>query len=365
MIQFAPARAKKKISSSLEFELIRGTTTEQKIDGQRYIIQTRPDNRGNCTSRRISVETQRYVEKGDRVPHLVNPKLPPYTMLDSEFAASGDMILVPLPDKFWDKMEDHPHKDWLREKLNGNIPVYPHVSETTSIMGSLAGEAIAKQTERGLVWAWVFDIIQFNGQSITKNSQASRRKFLAKQLSEIDPETGLVLMPSWPNLDDKERQELFDLFTDFEGEGLIFKDPALSYDHAKAWWKWKMDYPVDVVLTGGFEMGKEGRTGKMLGLVGNLEIGVYKNGILYPVGNISAIMDGEDNLPELTRRALDGELAGEVYECRHNGIQNKPSAPLGYTLRHPRFRRDRTGDKNPEDCTSERLLAEVKRIDKK
>ncbi len=358
MIQFAPARAKKKIDGPHELHLVEGCLTDQKIDGQRYIIQTREGGH-NCTSRRISVETQRYVEKGDRVPHLMEVPFAPMSMIDSEFVAQSDIVLVELPDRLWDKLLPHPHVAWLRDKFDSHLPVYPHVSETTSIMGSLADEAIRKQEERGIVWAYAFDIIQYAGQSTQKSTQMARRNFLAKQLMNVDPESGLVLMPCWFGLTNREKEDLFHIVTDVGGEGLIFKDPGLPYNHAKNWWKWKKDYPVDAVLTGNYVMGKEGVSGKMLGYVGNLEIGVYDDeGELCPVGHISAIMDSEARLPEVTRMALEGELAGLVVECRHNGTQNKPDAPLGYTLRHPRFRRWRD-DKNPEDCTSAALLAEA------
>lgn len=358
MIQFAPARAKKKIAGPHELHLVEGCLTDQKIDGQRYIIQTREGGH-NCTSRRISEVTQRYVEKGDRVPHLMEIPFTPMSMLDCEFVASGDILLIDLPDSLWNKIMPHPHTDWLREKFNGQLPVYPHVSETTSIMGSLADEAVRKQEERGIIWAYAFDIVQFGGQSTTKNSQMSRRNFLAKQLMNIDPESGLVLMPCWYGMNKHEMDDLFCRVTEVGGEGLVLKDPMKPYNHASAWWKWKKDFPVDAILTGNYTMGNEGVTGKMAGLVGNLEIGVLDiRGDLQPVGHISAIMDSEAKLPELTRRAFDGELAGLVVECRHNGIQNKPDTALGYTLRHPRFRRWRD-DKNPSDCTSINLLTEI------
>ena len=358
MIQFKPARAKKKIEGPHELHLVEGCLTDQKIDGQRYIIQTRAGGLTNCTSRRISAETQRYVEKGDRVPHLTSIPFQANSMIDCEFVASGDIVLIDLPDYLWDKLLPHPHIDWLREKFNGQLPVYPHVSETTSIMGSLASEAIRKQAERGKIWAYAFDIIQYGGQSTVNNSQMSRRNFLAGKLSEVNPESGLILMPCWHGMNKHEMDDLFCRVTEVGGEGLVLKDPYLPYNHAQAWWKWKKDYPVDAVLTGGYTMGKAGVTGKMVGLVGNLEVGVYVGSTLYPVGQISAIMDSEDKLEELTRQAFEGELAGLVVECRHNGIQNKPDAPLGYTLRHPRFRRWRD-DKSDTDCTSATLLAEV------
>jgi ATP-dependent DNA ligase len=364
MIQFAPARAKKKIAGPHELHLVEGCLTDQKIDGQRYIIQTR-DSGHNCTSRRISEVTQRYVEKGDRVPHLMQVPFPSMSMIDCEFVAGGDILLIDLPDYLWDKLLPHPHMKWLREKFNGQLPVYPHVSETTSIMGSLASEAIRKQDERGHVWAYAFDIIQYMGQSTTKNSQMSRRNFLAKQLMNVDPETGLVLMPCWYGMNKREMDDLFCRVTEVGGEGLVLKDPTKPYNHASAWYKWKKDFPVDAVLTGGYTMGKEGVTNKMAGLIGNLEIGVYDiNGDLQPVGQISAIMDSEAKLPELSQRAFDGEVAGLIVECRHNGIQNKPDAPLGYTLRHPRYRRWRD-DKNQSDCTSINLLSEISAADVK
>lgn len=106
-------------------------------------------------------------------------------------------------------------------------------------------------------------------------------------------------------------------------------------------------------------MGKAGKTGKMEGKVGSLEVGVYEKGVLYPVGWMSAIMNSEAKLTEVTQACLDGTIVGRVCECRHNGTQKKKDSPLGYTLRHPRWRRWRDDEKNASDCTSEALLAEV------
>jgi ATP-dependent DNA ligase len=348
LIQFTPARAKKKCEVH---DIPRNMYVEQKIDGERYVIHSGVGGpyANACTSRRESVVTGRMVEKTDRVPHLMQLNLPTGSLFDCEFVSSGDIVKIDLPGYLWDKLDSKWHLDY--------IPVYPHVGNTVSIMGSDGPLAVQKQEERGLIWAYCFDIIQFNDQSLTHNSQLKRRRFLQGIFEGIDPASGMILMPAWLGLSPQEVEELFYLVTDVKGEGLILKDPNEPYNAPKNWYKMKIDFPIDAVLTGNYEMGKEGATGKMLGLVGTLEIGVWHAGVLQPVGWISAIMDSEAKLPQLTKDALAGQLRGRVVECRHNGIQVKEDTPLGITLRHPRFRRNRS-DKNNEDCTALAMINE-------
>lgn len=356
LIQYVPARAKKKLLvAELNPEHLR-LWDEQKIDGERYLIHSNVGGpfRNACTSRRQSVVTNRMVEKTDRVPHLMNLEMPT-GLYDNEFVSSGDIVKVDLPGYLWDKMEPGRHADFI--KGLGYLPAYPHVGDTVSIMGSEGSLAVQKQVERGKIWAYCFDILAYNGKSVTHNSQLARRKFLWKIMENIDPESGFILMPRWEGLTLEQKAELFYLVTDIKGEGLIEKDPDQPYNGPRNWYKMKIDFPCDVVFTGGYKMGSEGVTGKMVDFVGSLEVGVYKNGLLQPIGWISAIMDGEDGLAMLTQRVMNGELRGEVIEARHNGTQVKADAPLGLTLRHPRFRR-RRHDKNPEDCTLEALLTE-------
>lgn len=342
LIQFEPARAKKKTNIPLP-----NLYTEQKIDGERYLIHSYEE--GNyCTSRRQSVVTGMMVEKTDRVPHLMSINLPQASLFDTEFVSSGDIVQLDLPGKFWDKMEDGRHARFIRSL--GYLPVYPHVGNTVSIMGSLANEAIRKQEERGKIWAYCFDIIMFQGQSLGHNSQIKRRNFLRNLSENIDPESGFVLMPAWHTLTLSEIEELFYLVTDIKGEGLILKDPTQHYNAPKNWYKMKRDFPADVVYTGRCKEGQEGKTGKMLGKAASLEIGVYHNNSLIPIGWVSAIRDGEDNLQTPEEHAAT--WTGRAIEIRHNGLQKDN------TLRHPRFRRVRD-DKNPTDCTFERLKYEV------
>ena len=355
--QIIPARAKKKLTVHELETFDTDCWDEEKIDGERYLIHSSVGGPypHACTSRRLSEVTGRMVEKTDRVPHLMTTPLPPVSLLDCEFVSSGDIVKVDLPGHLWDKMVKDQGGKFISSL--GYLPAYPHVGNTVSIMGSLGPEAVRKQEERGPIWAYCFDILQYDRKFVTHNTQRARRKFLTQLFENIDPASGLILMPRWEGLTKDERILLYTLITDIKGEGLILKDPTKMYDEASNWYKVKLDFPVDCVLTGRTKEGKAGVTGKMLGLVGSLEIGVYVNNTLIPVGWMSAIMDSEANLPCITQLAREGKLRGMVYECRHNGLQDDPTAPLGFTLRHPRHRRPRE-DKNATDCTLSALLNE-------
>ena len=361
--QIVPARAKKKLEINTLTRNHEILYEEQKIDGERFIIHTgmpTGEFKHGITSRVESVITGRLTEKTDRVPHLSNhSQLPENSLLDNEFVSSGDIVLIDLPGKLWDKLiePDHPHMLWLKKRFNGSLPVYPHVSHTTSILGSLGPEAIRKQEERGKIWAYCFDILKYRGKPATHAHQIVRRQVLAKVLEEVDPELGLILMPAWNNLTVEEITEFFYLVTDIKGEGLVLKDPNQVYNGPQNWYKLKRDYPADVVFTGNYKVGEQGKTGQMLGFASSLEIGVYNSlGILYPIGWVSAIMDGMHNL--VKPEEAETKYKGKVIECRHNGLQ-KVSYNLGYTLRHPRFRRERN-DKNARDCTIQNILEEAK-----
>lgn len=360
--QIKPARAKQSIK--VEDMTFKVGWEEQKIDGERYLLHTdcsAPGYEHAVTSRIVSKVTNRMVEKTDRVPHLTNLQgLPESAVFDNEFVSSGDIILRELPGELWDALmdKDHPHMQWLMKKYGGALPCYPHVSNTGSIMGSLAEEAIRKQEERGFIWAYCFDVLFNKGKDVRHLSLALRREFICRKLADIDPERGMVLMPRW-NLTVDQSNLLFDIITaptpdGHRGEGLILKDGRLPYNHARAWWKVKKDFTADVVLTGEYKMGREGVTGKMLGKVGALEFGVYYNGTLYPIGWMSAIMDSEAKLDELTTLAVTEQLRGRVVEICFNKFQDSDTYSLGLTLQHPRFGRWHTG-KDASECTYEAL----------
>ena len=369
--QHKPARAKKKLDDPTNVP--DGLNWENKIDGERFKIHTHQPSQVSCAgslypllhrcdSRCISKATDAFTEKSDRVPHIMTAEgLPENSIIDCEFVSTGDEIRVEVPGVFYDKLADkhHPHTIWFKQTYQGTVPVYPHVSMTCSVLGSLADEAIRKQQETNAwVKAYAFDMIQDNGLDITKHTQLARRFALQERLRFVNPNL-IMLMPQWENLTPAEVEQLFYLLTDAEGEGLIGKVMSAKYDAATNWYKLKRYYPVDCVITGGYKVGEEGKTGKMLGKVSSISVGVYDKGVLHHIGWMSAIMDGEDNL--MTPEAfLASGWIGRPVECLHNGVQLKSDALIGYSLRHPRFRRWRD-DKTATDCTLAALLAEIKK----
>lgn len=360
LTQFKPAKAKKKLDDPADVP--EGLGWENKIDGERFKIHTFNALPHRCDSRCISKATNCFTEKSDRVPHIMNVEgLPVNSIIDCEFVSTGDEIRVEVPGVFYDKLanQEHPHTQWFKAGYQGTIPVYPHVSMTCSILGSLPAEAIRKQQEsNGWVKAYAFDIVKVEGMSSTLLAQLVRREMLARYLQNVDPNL-VMLMPMWVGLTASEIEQLFYLLTDAEGEGLIGKVLDAKYDAATNWYKLKRYYPVDCVVTGEYKVGEEGKTGKMLGKVSSIAVGVYDKGILHHIGWMSAIMDDESALMTPEQFLASGLIGGPV-ECLHNGLQSKPEASCGYSLRHPRFRRWRD-DKSASDCTLSALIAEIKK----
>jgi hypothetical protein len=370
LTQFAPARAKKKLDDPANTP--EGLGWENKIDGERFKIHTYKASMfqgfpltHRCDSRCISKATNNFTEKTDRVPHIMTASgLPEKSIIDCEFVSTGDEIRVEVPGVFYDKLADsnHPHTQWFKNNYQGTIPVYPHVSMTCSILGSLPDEAIRKQTEQNAwIKAYAFDMVQFECVDSTKWTQELRRTYLANALYQVDPNL-MMLMPQWVNLTSAEVEKLFYLLTDAEGEGLIGKVMDAKYNAPTNWYKLKRYYPVDCVVTGQYKVGEEGQTGKMLGKVSSISVGIYHNGSLHHIGWISAIMDDESALMTPEQFIASG-LIGRPVECLHNGLQVKSDASCGYSLRHPRFRRWRD-DKSAADCTLSNLIAEIKKGDK-
>jgi len=360
--QFKPCRAKKRCDDPTN--VVDGLGWENKIDGERFKIHSGAGGKfiHRCDSRCISVKTDKFTEKTDSVPHLmVAQDLEPKCIIDSEFVSIVDEIRVEVPGIFYDKLanKSHPHTKWFVDKYQGSVPVYPHVSMTSSVLGSLPEEAIRKQQENNAwIRAYAFDLVQSAGRDITFDTQLHRRVALAKLLEPVNPEL-ILLMPLWWGLTKAEVEQLFYLLTDAEGEGLIGKDLSARYNAPSNWWKLKRYWPVDCVITGEYKVGEFGKTGKMDGMVSSIEVGVYNMGKLHPIGWMSAIMDGENNLMT-PADFLHSGMVGRAVELLHNGLQVKEGTSIGHSLRHPRFKRWRD-DKSPKDCTFWALSTELKK----
>lgn len=123
-------------------------------------------------------------------------------------------------------------------------------------------------------------------------------------------------------------------------EGWVFKDGNMAQ-----WYKWKPVRTVDGVITG-FKYGE----GKFLGLIGAIEVSVYKdspNGTrLVRVANVSGMSDAERVLMTQLEEELVARAAVVEVEYQYVGS--------GGRLRHPRFKRMRD-DKSAEECTWDQL----------
>lgn len=327
--QIAPARAKQKIlEPKVELTRLRGPDffAEEKKDGIRELLHT---GTGWCriTSRRQSVHDGLFVEKTDCVPHIRDLTALPGWVVDGEVVSR------------WGETS------------------HQRCANTVSVMGSNPAQAVALQRKHGWCTFEVFDVLVADGEDIRGRPLKKRLEFLDQFLDETwtmtsgdlryreqygDPCNHLFRMRSVPPGADF--AEFYERIMAEKGEGLVLKDLTKPYNHARAWFKWKHRFDMDVVLTGQWEPAKYGKTGKFDGLGGAFYFGVYKEGRLVPLGKCSGMDDATRE--RMTQMAVEGTLAGRViqisgYEVTKAGL-----------IRNPNFERWRS-DKLAAECTFE------------
>ena len=86
--------------------------------------------------------------------------------------------------------------------------------------------------------------------------------------------------------------------------------------------------------------------GKYEGQIGALELAVYNDGVIWPIGKCSGMEDSVRR--DMTDMALHGELKYKVIEVKYNDVTKNKK------LRHPRFICWRP-DKPKEACLLEQL----------
>lgn len=133
-------------------------------------------------------------------------------------------------------------------------------------------------------------------------------------------------------LDEAARESIYDhLLHSPDSEGVVYKDGNL--------WNWskrKAEPTTDLVIIG-YTDGRPGKTGKMIGKVGALMLGLHGGA---HVCNCSGMDDAVRDEITANRDAY----LGKVVEVRYQYVGS------GGGLRHPRFVRFRD-DKRPEECT--------------
>lgn len=331
LAQIEPTRAKKKIlEPNAELHKLSGPAffAEEKKDGIRQLMHTfGPGIPNRFSGRRISEVTGLYTEKSDRLPHLEALTTLPGWVIDGE-VVSG----------------------WGRNS-------HEQCSNTVAVMGSDAPRAIELQLKHGWNTFEVFDVLYADGISVQHLPLVKRLDLLGKFLADCHSRSAMAGWQERFNCRVEEKifrirhvmpgedfKGFYEQIMSEQGEGLILKDLTLPYGHARAWWKWKRRFEMDVVLTGECTDAKYGKTGKFEGLIGAAYFGVYRNGRLETIGKCSGMDDATRN--SMTDDMLAGKLAGKVitvsaYEVTSAGV-----------LRNPNFERWRA-DKLAAECTWE------------
>ena len=266
-------------------------------------------------SRRISKKTGKFVEKQDRVPHLLPPDTTAYrgTIIEGEVIAGEGCDCTS--------------------------------SDVVSIMGCDADKAIARQEETGKL-SWVcFDILFFCGKDVRDLPERIRRKMLETVVNDMGRFHKCLQYWSMSQRFLKNMRQTYDnlIFAGYEGG--MMKDTTASY--GKGWYKVKKVVDLDVVCTG-FTEGK----GKYAGKIGAVTFGVYS--CLHGQFGVSEISqaggmdDAQRDFMTANQSALIGEpmciLAQEITKTK-----------TGYSVRHPRFVAWRN-DLGVADCTLAKFL---------
>jgi ATP-dependent DNA ligase len=294
-------------------------------------------------SRTVSRTTGDYVDKADRVPHVIEALdvLPDNTVLVGEICYAD----------------------------TGRIS-----SDVVSIMGCLADKAVKRQEEEKLVY-YVFDVLMLNGEEIHKLPALKRMEVLAKIFK--DYELGPYIKKVEIVLYDFMEQVQDWLAKGEEGGVLINKDAPYAFGKKPAWSsikiKQSLSEDIDLVIMSTTEpiehyTGKYPvthpywinlRTGEKVeglmygqagyravtstyfnGLVGGLQLGAYYNGRLVEVCRVSNLTD---DLREDLTFSFD-KYKGSVVEVSAMSVDKERKS-----LRHPKLVRLRP-DKDAKEC---------------
>jgi len=284
---------------------------ETKYDGCRYRMVIE-DGQVILQSRRISKKTGKFVEKQDRVPHLLPIDTVAYqgTIIEGEVIAGEGCDCTS--------------------------------SDVVSIMGCDADKAIMRQQETGQL-SWVmFDILFFCGDDVRELPEGTRRKMLETVFADMSRFHECTR--HWEMSERTSRNDLkkvYDSLIDNGYEGGMMKDTTKPY--GKGWFKVKKVVDLDVVCTG-FTDG----TGKYKGKIGAIKFGVVRYGHYMEISQAGGMDDA-------TRQHMTDNYNMYLGEPMSILAQEITKTKTGYSVRHPRFVRMRP-DLGSVDCTLEKFL---------
>lgn len=283
---------------------------ERKRDGHRFKLHVFKA-KNYLDSRRISVETNRYVEKTDSVPHI------------------RDLNLADLAGSIFDG-----------ELCSGK--------DSNSVAHALGSHATDEE-KRSIAYV-VFDIIHFKGVDVRNKPDSFRRALLEKCFADtsIGKVTSISLIDRPRNMTPQQKKQiLIDALNSGE-EGVMLKDIRKPY--GQGWTKVKRHARFDVVIMGyeppeQFSLKKHDKEPTetkfyKLGWIGAIKFGQYVDGKLTYFGRASGI---DDELRKSISEDKEGHL-GRVMEI--SALERFPKTGM---FRHPQFSRWRD-DKNPLEC---------------
>ena len=269
-----------------------GLVMEPKLDGFRLLAHRHANG--------VTFYTRTGKSQDGKLPHLTR-------------------ILMALPEETW---------------LDGELVAYdanglPEWGKVQSRMGSNAGDPT------GTLTYVVFDALAYDGLDIRPLPLVDRRVALTAIVGSIPASTALNLLALAHQC--PASHPYHDKLVEQGHEGTIVKDPTKPYASGKrghGWTKFKANDEMDVVIMG-FKPGENSFTG----LIGAIEFGQYKDGVLTYRGRCSGMDMKMRN--ELTRDQAG--YIGQVISLAYMGIM-----PSG-SPRHPQYKRLRI-DKADTEC---------------
>ena len=291
---------------------------EEKLDGERLVLQFNGVSRGRATTRRVSKKTGLLNEKTNNVPHLRDLiQRAPNVLADC--VLDGEVMYVGARD------------------ASGSL------GNVQSIMNSKPERAVEIQKEKGWVQYVVFDLLVYHGTDLRDEPYGNRRVLLAtllERLRQVLPDAmEIIKMPDFSTFGS------YKVFCEGiwarGGEGVVLKDMNATYGESQAWLKVKREQTYDAFVTG-YEMGE----GKYEGLIGTLICSAYdENGNVVEVAKVIPGTDEERKAYTENFSLIEGQVleltAQEVTKYRR--------------LRHPRIKRMRP-DKAPEQCLMDQFI---------
>jgi ATP-dependent DNA ligase/predicted DNA-binding WGR domain protein len=268
---------------------------QEKLDGMRAVVHVTPTGL-RIFSRNAGVANPfRPLEKTSSLPHLARVQFPKLvgTVLDCEILAPG--------------------------KASAEI----------------AGMVNSANGSNGSVHIYVFDILRYNGQDWTTQTQ-ERRLATLKHIEPSLNSTYVKVLPWYTTKATKRR--LYDSIMSGTGEGVMFKNLSQCYITGgrprNVWWKCKKTATFDCIVMG-FTKGK----GKYNTAIGAIRFGQYRDGTLIEIGQASGMSDEARRDMSLN----SGRYLGKVITIK--GQERLKSG----AIRHPVFVRFHPG-KDARQC---------------